>query len=181
VEEGFFVVPLQFLSFGLLFFATLLSCLVELVFVKLSHIVALIAVDPSTAEEARSFALKLTDDLATAHAVVDQGMLGALAVAQLPSFRHLAEVPDRHFLHGLVFGDGLSLDHFDLFFVITLSLNLQDELFGELNDFLEGEVKGELLVNQGQVRAVDRILSDSLDEVLLAVSVEVKTLQLPHL
>jgi len=55
-------------------------------------------------------------------------------------------------------------------------LDLLDELLRELNDFLEGEVKGELLVNQSQVRAVDRILSHPLDEILLAVSVKVKTL-----
>jgi len=86
VEEGFFVMSDQVLPFSLLFFTTFFSCLVKFVFVKLCNIVALIAVDPSTAEEARSFALKLTHDLATAHAVVDQRMLGALAVTQLPSF-----------------------------------------------------------------------------------------------
>jgi hypothetical protein len=100
------------------------------------NVVHCLSVDPRTAVEAGSLALLLADNLAAAHAVVDQTVPCALAVACLPArhqeLRNVSDLLGDRLDPLRLLGSRHGLLSLDLFIVAALVLNAVHEFLDEL-------------------------------------------------
>lgn len=119
--------------------------------VVVANVVHSFAVDPNSTEEAGAFTFLLTDDLAARYTVVNEGMSGALAVANLTAGdEELGQVFDLLFLWLAcnctiwilpLLVTCLRLHFFDLFIILPLDLYAFQELTDELLHLSLCEVK----------------------------------------
>ena len=111
---------------------------------KLIEIVRGFAINPRTAEEARSLPFELADDLPAAHTIVDERVLCSLTIADLALFSRLdlAQVPLLQLIDLLIFSCLLALSVgsplllLSLLVEFTLSLDPLHKFLDECLDLL---------------------------------------------